>query len=142
MSRTFTYRFENDFEIQVPMLDKDELRLLERENGKCTHNGWAVFMGVGEPSRLGVIGGSNTRGDGFRTGYNPALGMEIKSPSHFKQVLKEKGLREVGNEKPSTGTKIKKSYIDDEMIKQAVDSGAKISGQEASALIEGKSLNE
>ncbi len=83
---------------------------------------------------MGIIGGSNTRGDGFKTGFNPALGMEIKSPQHYKDVLKEKGMYEVGNEKQvSLGPK-KKSMIDDEVIKEVVQMGGEISGNEASML--------
>jgi hypothetical protein len=142
MSRTFLYRFEDGFEVERPVIETNaEMYALTDEHGACTYNGWQDFMGFGKPGiGLCIIGGANSRGDAFRTGYNPALGMEIKSPAHYKQVLKEKGLREVGNEKQKSAPVKKKSYVDDEIIKQAVDAGASISGQEAAALKEGKSL--
>lgn len=40
--------------------------------------------------------------DGFQEGWNPALGMYIKSKDHFKRVLKERGLVEIGNEQVSS----------------------------------------
>lgn len=142
MNRTFLYRFEDGTEVEHGLMSAPDMNHLIETHGACTYNGWAEFMGVGQPSRLGVIGGSNSRGDAFRTGYNPALGMEIRSPSHFKQVLKEKGLREVGTEKPRDPGVKKKSYISEEIVKQAIESGANITGQEADKLVKGESLSE
>jgi hypothetical protein len=34
--------------------------------------------------------------------YNPALGTVIRNKSHLKNIVKEKGLIEVGTEKPDT----------------------------------------
>lgn len=134
MTRFFTYRFHNGTEIQSPGLSKSEMEGFTNSFGPCIYNEWAEFMGIGRPSTLGVIGGSNTRGDGFKTGYNPALGMEIKSPGHYQKVLKEKGLQEVGNER-ITGSKVKqKAVIDDEIIKDARSMGAEISDREADKL--------
>lgn len=140
MSRTFTYRFEDGHEEEASGFTESAFALMQLQHGKCTYNGWAEFMGVGKPSTIGIIGGAHTKGDGFRTGWNPALGCEIRSPSHFKQVLKEKGLVEVGNEKSKPAAPIKKSYIDEEVIKEAVANGAEISDSAAEALIAGKSL--
>lgn len=137
MTRTFTYRFQDGRELEHEKLTQSEMDILKSVHGECTYNGWAEFMGVGQPSRLGVIGGCNTKGDGFRSGWNPALNMHIKGPEHYSQVLKEKGLREVGNEKQRDPGPKKKSYITDEVVKEAVQMGAEISGNEAAALVDG-----
>jgi hypothetical protein len=135
MTRTFTYRFEDGFEVETDAMDKHLLEIGEILHGKCTYNGWAEFMGVGQPSRLGVIGGSNTRGDGFKTGYNFALGMEIKSPEHYRKVLKEKGMVEVGNESQSGKKRYLKSAIDEEVVSELKSMGAEIGDQAAEELM-------
>jgi hypothetical protein len=139
VSRTFTYRFENGQSLESEALNLNRLATYEEEFGKCTYNGWAEFMGVGQKSKLGIIGGAHTKGDGFKTGWNTALGMEIKSPEHYRRTLKEKGLVEVGNEKRKDSAP-KKTGLPEEIIKQAVESGAEISGREAEALVKGESL--
>lgn len=141
MTRTFTYRFEDGTECEMVSMPKSLMDDLEKRHGKCTYNGWAEFMGVGQPSRLGIIGGSNTKGDGFKTGWNPALGMEIRSPEHHKRVLKEKGLVEIGNERPRDAAP-KKRGLTDEIIKDAVDHGAELSGREIEALKAGEKIHE
>lgn len=73
--------------------------------------------------------------DGFKPGWNPALGMEIKDRGHYNRVLKKKGLIECGNEAPPKQEPIKKpTYFTEKNIKHAVDSGAKLSGNEIKAL--------
>jgi hypothetical protein len=135
MTRTFTYRFEDGFEVENTQMNNADLMLFEDAHGKCTYNGWAEFMGVGQPSRLGVIGGSNTRGDGFKTGYNFALGMEIKSPEHYKKVLREKGMVEVGNESQAGKKRYLKSAIDEEVVSELKSMGAEIGDQAAEELM-------
>lgn len=76
--------------------------------------------------------------DGFQSGWHPSLGMHIRGKKHFNQVLKEKGLIEMGKEKVTPQERKKKNYIDETGIKEAVDLGAEISGQEADALISGE----
>jgi hypothetical protein len=141
MTRTFTYCFHDGTEIEFERMDKHTLEHMERMHGDCTYNGWAEFMGVGQKSKLGIIGGAHTKGDGFKTGWNAALGMEIKSPEHYRRTLKEKGLVEVGNEK-RRDVAPKKTGLPEEIIKQAVDAGAEISGREAEALKSGEGLGE
>lgn len=130
----FKYTFANGTELELPSLSSEQLLASEAIHGKCVFNGWAEFMGVGKPSCLGVIGGSNTRGTGFKTGYNPALGMEIKSPSHYQQTLKERGLHEVGSERQKDSKRVMKSAIDGETIKEMKSMGAEISDREADKL--------
>lgn len=133
MSKQFTYRFSDNSEIyrEATKETMEEIRRIESEQGiELVYNGFEEFMGVGRPSTVAIIGGSNTRGDGFKTGWNAALGMEIKTPSHYKQVLREKGLREVGNEKPTAKIKKKDNTIAETVVKEAQAVGANLSGQE------------
>lgn len=125
MSRTFTYRFEDGHEVTCESIDRANMLYMEAHHGKCTYNGWAEFMGVGKPSRLGVIGGVNTRGDGFKSGYHPGLNMHISGPAHYARVLQERGMHEVGNEKQSH-SRIIKSSIDEEVIGELKQMGAEI----------------
>jgi hypothetical protein len=120
MARLFKYKFKDGSEFEFGDLTSKALKMLEEVHGDCIYNGWAEFMGVGRPSTLGVIGGSNTRGDGFKTGYNPALGIEIKSPKHYRDELRVRGLQEVGNEKIG-GTRKKEKLIDNESLKEMVE---------------------
>jgi hypothetical protein len=131
--KTFLYKFADGAEIESSDMTKAFMDELTEQHGRCIYNGFAEFMGVGRPSTLGVIGGSNTRGDGFKTGYNPALGMDIKSPSHYSAVLKEKGLREVGNESIGSTQKPKSKLIDGETLKEMVDK-KEISSEAASTV--------
>lgn len=144
MARTFTYRFEDEFELSVPEMRASDLSFLESIHGKCTYNGWAEFMGVGRPSNIAIIGGANTRGDGFKSGWHPGLNMHIGGPEHYSKVLKEKNLVEVGNErqKDSDYKAPKKSYIGEEIVKEAIAAGAEIGTEAAEALISGKSITE
>lgn len=141
MARKFSYKFENGFEVDHENMSAVELLNLENEHGKCTFNGWAEFMGVGKKSTLGVIGGTNSKGDAFKSGWHPGLGMHIGGPAHYSKVLKEKGMVEVGNEKRKDAAPQRKSYINEEIIGEAIQAGAEISGNEAEALIKGESLS-
>lgn len=127
--KTFRYVFSDGHEMELEPNNsgKEMIEIYCRENNaSLVFNGFHEFMGVGRRSTLGVIGGSNTRGDGFKTGYNPALGAEVKSPSHYKALLKEKGLHEVGNEKQKDAKRVMKSLIDAETIKEVKEMGAEI----------------
>lgn len=79
--------------------------------------------------------------DAWKPGFQPALGEYIDDKGRYNRRLKEKGLIEAGNEyvEPVT-TKKEGNYIDDSVIKQAVDSGANISGNEANGLKKGEKL--
>ncbi len=44
--------------------------------------------------------------------YNPGLGQVVKSKSHRKEIMKQRGLIEIGNEKPSTIHKEMKKNLD------------------------------
>jgi hypothetical protein len=135
MSRFFTYRFEDGFEYEYPAMTIEWLEGLEEDHGKCIYNGWAEFMGVGQPSRLGVIGGTNTRGDGFRSGYHPGLNMHISGPEHYSRVLKEKGMVEVGNEKQKDKKRFMQSMIGVDEIKEIREMGGEIGDVAAEKLM-------
>ena len=80
--------------------------------------------------------------DGFQAGFQPALGEVVTCPGKYREILKERNLVEIGNEKPTQFNPDMKNYIDGEIIKQAIDSGANISGQEAAALESGTYKSE
>lgn len=130
--RQFKYTFSDGAEIETAEMTKAFMSELTEQHGECIYNEYQEFMGVGRPSTLGVIGGSNTRGDGFKTGYNPALGIEVRSPKHFSDELKARGLREVGNEKIG-GTKKKSKLVDGETLKEMVEK-KEITSESASAV--------
>lgn len=143
--RTFLYKFSDGSEMYREANKETILEIAEyeREHGvKLTYDGFQDFMGVGQKSQLGIIGGTNGRGDGFKSGWHPGLKMHIGGPAHYQKVLKEKGMVEVGNERQKDQGPKKKSYISEEIVKDAIDSGATISGVEAEALIKGESLSE
>jgi hypothetical protein len=80
---------------------------------------------------------SHSRGDSWKPGFHPGLGKVVTSYRDYQRELKEKNLIEVGNESmtPEVNKKIK--TISEETIKEAVEMGAEISGNEAQALIDG-----
>lgn len=78
---------------------------------------------------------SHTRGDGFKPGFHPGLGMEIRTNGQYQSILREKGMVEVGNEKQKNPLQKKRSTFTEEIIKDAVAMGAEISGNEAAKLL-------
>ena len=79
-----------------------------------------------DPSQSPVIHGIK---DGFKPGFNRALGMEIKDRGHYNRVLKEKGLIEVGKES-LPGKKAPVAKFTDKELKGMHDDGIKFSGRE------------
>jgi len=77
----------------------------------------------------------------FRSGYHPGLKEYVKGPKHYSKLLKEKGLVECGNEAPSKKEK-KASGLSDSQIKEAVQGGAMLSGNEITALKNGEKLHK
>ena len=77
--------------------------------------------------------------DGFKSGWNPALGLYVRGKKHFGEILREKGLTEIGKEKVSQKFTGSLNPINDEVLKEAIgEFGADISGQEAEALKKGE----
>lgn len=134
--KTFLYKFLDGAEIESGAISSGFMKDLVEQHGECIYNGWAKWLGVGEPGAWSgaIQGGSNTRGDGFKTGFNPALGMNIKSVQHYRDELKARGMHEVGNEKQRQHVKKAKTTFDDNDLREIVQMGADISGQEAEYL--------
>jgi hypothetical protein len=77
--------------------------------------------------------------DGFKSGYDQVLGTYVKGKRHYNQILKDRGLVEVGNEKISQTTKRKTNFIDESTIRRAINQErAEISDREADAMIKGE----
>jgi hypothetical protein len=128
--KLFTYIFADESIHELPSLTSNELYELKEKHGDLVFNG---FMDqVGSQSLLRA--NSHSRGDGFKPGFHPALGMEIRSNEQYQRVLKEKGMVEVGNERQRDTVK-KKTNFTEEVIKDAVAAGAEISGNEAAKLL-------
>lgn len=49
------------------------------------------------PQRVHLVGTRVTHAE-----YNPGLGCVVKSKAHLKDICKQKGVEEIGNEKPET----------------------------------------
>lgn len=129
MSRVFTYRFADGAEIEVADMTNAFLAELKEQHGDCVYNGFTDQL---ESLQL-LRANSHSRGDGFKPGFHPALGMEIRTNGQYQAELKARGLREVGNEKQNYKKKEMKVFSE-EIIKDAIDKGAKLSGQEADRL--------
>ena len=93
-----------------------------------------------------IFGGTmpvGTSGSQRYWGYNPALGCETKGERHHNQLLKERGLVEVGNDPCNhLSDRVDRGVtMTDAEIKEAVDMGASISSQEVDALKKGEKLH-
>lgn len=110
----------------------DIMRQYEQDNDcKMIFNGF-----FDQVSSLQLLrANSHTRGDGFKPGFHPGLGMEIRTNGQYQEVLKEKGMVEVGNSVQATPKQKKRSQFTEDIIKDAVAMGAEISGNEASKLL-------
>lgn len=137
--KLFTYRFSDGMEIQreptkATML---EIAQIEKDFGnKLVFNGFTDQL---ESLTLLRANSHKAKTDGFQPGWHPALGMEIRTNGQYQEELKKRGMREIGNEKQveqKTSTKV----FTEEIIKEVIDNGAEISGQEAEALVKGESL--
>ena len=70
-------------------------------------------------------------------GFHPGLGCETHGKEHTRSIMRERGLVEVGDSSPPKGVTSQKNCLDESTIKEAVQRGADISGNEAKALIDG-----
>lgn len=136
MSKLFTYRFADGSEIETADMTNAFMAELTDLHGKCIYNGWRDQV---ESIQLLRTNSHKAKTDGFQPGWHPALGMEIRTNGQYQEELKKRGLREVGNEKQVEKKKEMKVFTD-ETIKEVIDAGGKLTGQEAAALVEGKSL--
>lgn len=81
--------------------------------------------------------------DGFKPGWQPGLGIEVNSYGEYKKICKQKGYEIGGNDRPTPPKKEQKSKIvNDSILKDLVQRGAQISGNEAEALKRGEKLHK
>lgn len=135
--KTFLYLFADGSEHEIAGMTNDLLDDLKEQHGKLVFNGFTDQL---ESLQL-LRANSHSKGDGFKPGWHPGLNMEIRTNGQYQQVLKEKGMVEIGNEKQKTRETKKKSAFTEEIIKDAIDKGANISGREAGALLAGEKLS-
>lgn len=127
--KSFLYKFADGAEIETDSMTSAFLAELKEQHGACVYNGYTDQL----ESLTLLRANSHSRGDGFKPGWHPALGMEIRTNEQYQKELKARGMREVGNEKQEYKKKETKMF-NDEFIKHAVDQGAEISGNEAAML--------
>lgn len=129
--KTFRYIFKDGADYELPSLSTAELYELKEKHGELVFNGFRDQL----ESLTLLRANSHTTGDGFKPGWHPGLNMEIRTNGQYQQVLKERGMVEVGNEKQKVKTQKKSSAFTEEIIKDAIQSGAEISGNEAKKLL-------
>jgi hypothetical protein len=132
MSKVFTYRFADGAEIETADMTLAFMTELKEQHGECVYNGFRDQL---ESLTLLRANSHKAKTDGFQPGWHPGLNMEIRTNEQYQRELKSRGMREVGNEKIDHKKKETKVFTE-ETIKQAVDMGASISGNEATALLE------
>ena len=133
MGKMYNYIFSDGSEIyrEATRETMDEIAEIERQNGvKLIFNG---FHDQISSLQLLRANSHKKKTDGFQPGYHPGLGIEIRSHEHYQSELKSRGLVEVGDQKQVDKKKESKIFTD-EIIKDAIDKGAEISGQEAKML--------
>lgn len=69
-------------------------------------------------------------------GFHPGLGCVTHGKEHTREIMRARGLVEAGDSMPNY-KQTPKSCMDESVIKDAIDKGADISGNEAKALISG-----
>ena len=130
-TRLYKYEFSNN---SIRFLSPEEaVDFLEKD--KSIHT---IFDGyqyeIENPPRIR---------DGFKPGYQPNLGREVTHYDEYKRIVKEKGCIIAGNDRPGPKKKVQKSkYVTDSSIRNAVERGAEISGNEAAALKKGVKIHQ
>lgn len=137
MNKSFLYRFADGTEMEVSGMTNIMLAAFKARFGECVFNGFTDQL---ESLQL-LRANSHSKGDGFKPGWHPGLNMEIRTNGQYQQILKEKGMVEIGNEKQKTAKMKKKSAFTEDIIKDAISKGAEISGREASALLAGEKMS-
>lgn len=134
MSKLFKYVFSDGLEImrEPTNATMEEIKEIEEKHGtELIFNGFRDQL---DSLQLLRANSHKTKTDGFQPGWHPGLGMEIRTNGQYQAVLKERGMVEVGNEKRTDKKKDSKVFTE-EVIKDAVQMGANISGQEAKMLL-------
>lgn len=133
MSKFYRYIFSDGMEInrEATRETMKEIAEIEELNGvKLIYNG---FHDQINSLQLLRANSHKQKTDGFQPGYHPGLGIEVRSHGHYQAELKARGLVEVGDQKQTDKKKSSKVFTD-EVIKDAIDKGAEISGEEAKML--------
>jgi hypothetical protein len=130
--KPFLYRFADGAEIETADMTLAFMAELKEQHGECVYNGFRDQL---ESLTLLRANSHKTKTDGFQPGWHPGLNMEIRTNEQYQRELKARGMREVGNEK-QVEKKIKTKVFTEEIIKDAIDKGAEISGNEAAMLLE------
>jgi hypothetical protein len=123
--KQFLYRFEDGTELQIAGMTNALLNELRSRHGSLTFNGFTDQL-----TSLHLLrANSHSRGDGFKPGFHPGLGIEIRSNEQYQRILKEKGMVEVGKEQQRDQAAAKPD-IAGTVIQEAISQGAQLSGQE------------
>jgi len=76
-------------------------------------------------------------------GFNPGLGIDIRSKTHYRTEIKKRGLIEVGNETVKQIKTTKDEYVTDKALKAAIGNmKAELSGNEIKAIKNGVKLHK
>ena len=133
MSKLYKYVFSDGMEInrEATKETMDEIAEIEKLNGvKLVYNG---FHDQISSIQLLRANSHKKKTDGFQPGYHPGLGIEVRSHEQYQSELKARGLIEVGDQKQIEKKKETKIFTD-EIIKDAIDKGAELSGNEIAML--------
>jgi hypothetical protein len=124
--KTYLYKFSDGSEIhrEPTRATMDEIETICSEQGiKLIFNGFRDQL---DSIQLLRANSHKTKTDGFQPGFHPALGMEIRTNGQYQQVLKERGMVEIGNEKR---TEVKrKSNVAETLVQEAQKAGADLGG--------------
>jgi hypothetical protein len=121
----FLYRFQDGTELEIAGMTNAMLANLKSLHGELTFNGFTDQLASLQLLRAN----SHTRGDGFKPGFHPGLGMEIRTNGQYQAILKEKGMVEVGREKQKDAP-IAKPDIGGTVVEEAKKLGVELSGRE------------
>ena len=104
--------------------------------GEFTKKGARIYEYIHQTKILSGLPISFSKHDIY-AGYNPALGCEVSGKQEYRQILKERGLVEMGNDYGPNIEKEHKYNFSESDIKEACQMGADISDREGDALIKG-----
>ena len=121
MTRYYNYEFSNGH--KQFLTPQDARDYSEKYSIQITSNGLESFKNA-------CPSGSHRKRDNQVEGWNPGIGKYIKSKTHYKELLKEAGLEEIGNEKLPPLQDKKIPLFSEEIVKGAIDMGANLSGNE------------
>lgn len=113
MAKKYLYRFSNGHEVELGDGAKGYIDKYKADNNcLLTYSGWNDHI-----KNLHLPNLSEMSGDGFKAGWNPGIGCYVKSRSHHKRLLREKGLVEVGREPAKQDWSEKTKYFNHDDLK-------------------------